>query len=136
MKSTIFSNFFLLLMAAVLLTSCIDLITGDRNNRSDAQPIYTQSVESIELSNGKISFDLVGLTPNPCWTAASPTYEKTGTTFNITQRGYPSNQPCVDVLGTIETSISLNVAPGTEYTFKFWRFDEATLDTTITIPQF
>ena len=66
---------------------------------------------------------------------ASSKIESSNEVVNITiyiQR--QTNDPCPDMVSSIESDITVPVGSGNTYLFKFWKYNETTLDTTIFIP--
>ena len=121
----------LLLFTMVVLFGCI-ADSGDDLPTPRAVEVY--EISNIESQGTSITFTVLCQTPEPCWAYSHHENTNTSSVYLITiyaQR--TTNDPCLQVLSSIEVPISVTVPNSGEFIFKFWQNDEATLDTTITI---
>lgn len=122
-----------LLMVTVSVPGCLrDMGTGS-NFRVSQLP--TDAIQSITVSGRTAIFSLVCAVPEAgCWKYLRTDQSADDGTILVTVQGQrTTNDPCLQVLGSIPVTTSITVpGPGT-YEFSFWQYD-TTIDTTITIP--
>ncbi len=106
------------------------------NSKIDEEiwPVSTGVIQNIELNNEKISFDVIVGVTSSGWKLANPKIDFDAPDYHIQFMGIRPTGPSFPAMSSLETSITLDVVPGNTYTFKFWRHNEAPLDTTIAIP--
>jgi hypothetical protein len=122
----------ILLSSILLLTGC--LIESDER-LPDPIAVSAEQIKSVDIVGTTIAFRVVCMVPEPCWKFVrfeDSMSEQTITTTVFAQR--TTNGPCLQVISSIEAPVTLEVPSGGVYTFRFWRRDETTLDTTLTIP--
>lgn len=92
-------------------------------------------VKSVNFDENSVNFKIVSSVPQPCYSFSSSKIESSNEVVNTTiytQR--QTNDPCPDMVSSIESDITVPVESGNTYLFKFWKYNETTLDTTIIIP--
>ena len=121
----------LLSILFILLSCSID----SSNDLPDPQPANTEMIKSVNFDEDSVNFTVVSSVPQPCYSFASSKIESSNEVVNITiyiQR--QTNDPCPDMVSSIESDITVPVGSSNTYLFKFWKYNETTLDTTIFIP--
>jgi len=96
------------------------------------------SVESIQLESivkDKVTFNCVATVGDPCheFERADITSENLQVNIQLFSKR-KKDRICAQVIGTIQTPITVKVLRGNTYNFHFWRLEEAPLDTTLFIP--
>ena len=121
----------LLSILFILLSCSID----SSNDLPDPHPANAKIIKSVNFDEDSVNFTVVSSVPQPCYSFASSKIESSNEVVNITiytQR--KTNDPCPDMVSSIESDITVPVESGNTYLFKFWKYNETTLDTTIIIP--
>ncbi len=122
----------LLFLPVFILLSCS---TSSNDELPEPIPADTEMIKNVVIQQDSIHFTLVNGTPTPCYGFNSVKIENSNDEVNV--KVYVqnlTNDPCITVLSSIETEITVPVKSGNTYLFKFWKFENATLDTVITIP--
>ena len=121
-----------LLVAVISVPGCLrDMGTGSNFRVSQ---LATHSINSVAVSGRTLTFSLVCATPEArCWKHLRTDHSAGSGTYLVTVHGQrTTNDPCLQVLGSIPVSTSITVpGPGT-YDFSFCQYD-TTIDTTMTI---
>ena len=122
-----------LLIATVSLSGCLrDMGTGSNFRVSQ---LATHSIKSVSVSGRTVTFSLGCAIPEAgCWKYLRADHSAGSGSYLVTVQGQrTTNDPCLQVMGSIPVTTSITVpGPGT-YEFSFWQYD-TTIDTTITIP--
>lgn len=118
------------ILLVLLLGSC-SMFEQDEVER---WPLTALSIQEIEFQQNKITFDVLVEVPSSGWRLASPKTQLKNKEYVVQFMGFASEGFSLPVMGSLRTSITLNVTPGSTYAFKFFRLNGAPLDTTITIP--
>ena len=123
----------LLFVGTISLPGCLrDMGTGSNFRVSQ---LATQSINSVAVSGRTVTFSLVCATPEAgCWKYLRTDQSAGDGKYLVTVQGQrTTNDPCLQVIGSVQVSTSITVpGPGT-YEFSFWQYDTP-IDTTITIP--
>lgn len=100
-------------------------------------PVPVTSINSVTVSRYNIDFSLNVQTPEPCWKIAG--FE----TELIDNRSYVAifgqelrTKACRDTSRIAIGELRIPVQEPGEYKFGFWTINGATIDTTITVPEF
>lgn len=121
-----------LLVATISLPGCLrDMGTGSNFRVSQ---LATHSINSVAVSGRTLTFSLVRAIPKAgCWKYLRTDQSAEDGKYLVTVQGQrTTNDPCLQVMGSVQVSTSITVPnPGT-YEFSFWQYD-TTIDTTITI---
>lgn len=119
----------------VILFSLYSCSLLSNKNLPEPTLLHTGMIKNISVEQNQIYFSVTGVTPQPCYRFHSYEFEKSDHVINIRIYGRrTTNDPCPHVLSSVEDEISVPVVSGETYSFKFWRYEGATLDTTVTIP--
>lgn len=122
---------FIALVLVIFINSCL---TDSNDNLPEPQPVSAYEIKSVNVRGRYISIVAGCGTPESCWAFNRTSYSRSNNTFLITvfaQR--TTNDPCLQVISSIDARFNTIVnAPGT-YTFRFWRNDGTTVDTTLNI---
>lgn len=122
----------ILLFPLLMLLSCS---TDSSEVLPDPRPVSTDFIKSINIDKTTIRFTVLSEVPQPCYKFHSSEVESSNATVSIkiyAQR--TTNDPCLEMLSSIESEISLTVTSANTYLFKFWKYNDATMDTVIAIP--
>lgn len=102
----------------------------------DPQPSSAMSIKSVDYNQDAVQFTVVSAVPQPCYRPHSSEVDRVSEIISIkiyVQR--TTNDPCLDVMSSVESKISIPAVSGNTYKFQFWRYEEeAPLDTTLTMP--
>jgi len=109
-------------------------MTDSGESLPDPIPVSAYLIESAQISARTVTLEVVCSVPEPCWAFARTEQARSGNSYFVTVYARrTTNDPCLQVLSSINASFSTTVeAPGS-YTFAFWRYDGTTLDTVLTI---
>ena len=122
-----------LLASVISVPGCLrDMGTGSNFRISQ---LATHSIKSVAVSGRTVTFSLLCTTPEAgCWKHLRTDHSALNGSYLVTVQGQrTTNDPCLQVLGSVQVSTSITVPnPGT-YEFSFRQYD-TTIDTTITIP--
>lgn len=98
------------------------------------QAVPAISIKSISGSAGGVSFTVECSVPNPCWCYVRTDQTISGNTLLLKVFAGPlNNEPCIQVVSTVDASGSVALPAKGTYTVRFWKSDEATIDTTIAV---
>jgi hypothetical protein len=101
----------------------------------DPRLVSVDSIRSITVSDRTIFSNVISGAPESCWGFVRAEHSFAGN--EITVKVYAqrlTNEPCLQVVTPIVASFSISVPRAGTYTLKFWRVQEKSLDTTITVP--
>ncbi len=120
----------LLVLILLAFAGCIT-DTGERlPNLSRAS---VDSIKSIGIEGRTVSFTVQCTVPTPCYIFVGSDYSVSGRSISVTVYARPrNNDPCHQVLWSLEAPVSVVVLSAGTYTFQFWRWGGQTLDTTLT----
>ena len=97
-------------------------------------PAYAHVIHDVEFGNNTITISVFSGAPDPCYNSVSPKITMNENDYQIQLYQKSTGQPCIQILGSILHEITLPASSGYAYTYRFNRFNEAPLDTTIIIP--
>ena len=127
----LFKSIAFIIAAVLALSSCLFDNSGADEQ---AMPVRALAIQDIELNLNKITFDVsIGVTSSG-WQLASPRIELDNREYHIQFMIKRPTEPSLPVMSSLDSSITLDVVPGSTYTFKFLRFNDVPIDTTISIP--
>lgn len=116
----------------VFLSGCV---TDSEKKLPDPQQVGVWSIKSISVSGRTISATVVGMATESCWGFVRADHTISGSTITVSIFARRlTNDPCATVMTPIEAPLSITVPTSGTYTLKFWRQQNQSLDTTITIP--
>jgi hypothetical protein len=99
------------------------------------KPMHTTRIDSIITSDSLVTFNLQVQTPDPCWKFARfEIQKKARETFVTVIARRKKDDVCIQIIGSMDVSIPVEISRPGKYTCRFWRQNAATLDTTITAP--
>lgn len=121
-----------LLAATISVSGCLrDMGTGSNFRISQ---LATHSITSVAVSGRTVTFSLGCAIPEAgCWKYLRTDHSAGNGSYLVTVQGQrTTNDPCLQVMGSIPVTTSITVpGPGT-YEFSFWQYD-TTIDTTMAI---
>lgn len=93
------------------------------------------AIDSVGVSMHTVTIRVVCTIPTPCWIFVRTEYSKQSNVFSVSVYGRRvSNNPCVQVLSSLKATLTAAVDSAGSYTFRFWRSDTSSVDTTVTVP--
>ena len=102
----------LLSILFILLSCSID----SSNDLPDPQPANAEMIKSVNFDENSVNFTVVSSVPQPCYSFSSSKIESSNEVVNITiytQR--QTNDPCPDMVSSIESDITVPVESGNTY---------------------
>ena len=106
-----------------------------RNDLPEPELLHAGRIKNIDARPTQIQFEVIAVTPEPCWRYHSYEYDKSDNVVDIKIFGRrTTHDPCPKVGSSVEGEITIPVESGNTYTFDFHRKYGGSLDTTITIP--
>lgn len=140
----------ILIFAAGVLSGCKNgeeipenrLQTPDGKKALAAEQAYVEkALHTLRIGNIKatddsvLQFKVKVETPDPCWTFLRYEYEKKGEDLLFTIIGRREKATaCIQMIGTLETDISISLPAEGTYNCRFWCRNGETLDTTVVLP--
>ena len=122
---------YLLLALAILVSGCL---TDSGEKLPDPKPVSATAIQSAGISGMAISIVVRCVVPEPCWAFTRTDYSKSSNTFAVTVFARrTTNDPCLQVLSSIDAPFNVTVDALGSYSFQFWRYDGTTLDTTLIV---
>jgi len=115
--------------------SFIGCLTDSSEKLLEPKAVSATIIKGAIFEGRTITFSVVCEIPEPCWRFAGFSTSTSGqsiTTVIFAQR--MTNDPCLQVLSSIEAPVTSVVPSSGVYTFRFWQYNGETLDTTLTIP--
>ena len=113
----------------------IGCLTDSGETLPDLTLLAANSIKSVTVSGRSVAFKVGCTLPQPCYTVVRTDHAIDGTDVSLTILGRrTTDDPCLEVLVNIDTEASIIVPSAGSYTFRFWRYDEKTIDTTLSIP--
>jgi hypothetical protein len=120
-------------------SSVLILLLYSCSTNSDPTDLIVRSsgvgeIVNIDSSSPNVSFRVLAGWTNSCGRLHHTDVTVSGQTYNIKVFGFQTkDEVCLAVMTAYEADININVQMPGNYTFKFWKSDGATLDTTLTI---
>jgi hypothetical protein len=103
-------------------------------NELPAKPVGSYHIKKIDAVSGTVYIDLLCGVPDPCHVYAKTERTISGDNVDITVYARPrSKDPCIAIVGSIETKVRVSVPHPGDYMFTFhgaW----VSKDTIITVP--
>lgn len=122
----------IILLGAFMLVGCL---TDAGENFTESRPVGATKFKSVSVSKQTISVLVTCELPNPCWKFVRIDYDKSGTTYDAKVfAAQTGERVCPQVIVYADVPLDVEVSGPGSYTFKFWRYDGTTLDTTIVVP--
>lgn len=119
-----------LVLILLMLAGCI---TDTGEQLPNLGPASVDSIICIGMEGRTVSFTVQCTVPTPCYIFVRSEYSISGQSISVTVYVRPrNNEPCYEVLSSLEASASVVVPSAGTYTFQFWRWGGQTLDTTLT----
>lgn len=103
-------------------------------DKMEMWPIPALSIQEIELHQNKITFDVLVEVTSSGWRLARPKTELKNKEYVVQFMGIAPEGPSLPAMGSLLTRITLDVTPGSTYTFTFLRRNDVPIDTTSIIP--
>jgi hypothetical protein len=89
-------------------------------------------IKNIDISSLNVSFIVLAGWTNSCGRLHHADIEKNASIYSIKVVGCQfKDDVCLEAMLPFEAEININVKLPGEYTFKFWRSESTTIDTTI-----
>ena len=121
----------LLWAAVVLFSGCL---TDSGLELSEPKPVSAAAIRSANPTGRVISIVVNCVVPQPCWGFTRTNYNKSRNSYAVTvYASRITNDPCADVLSSIDAPFSVTVGAAGSYSFRFWQYGGTTLDTTIVV---
>ncbi len=121
----------LFLPICLLVAGCL---TDSEQKLPDPRPVSAFAFESATISGQTVSMVVRCMVPDPCWAFTGIDHSRTDNTITISVFARRvTNDPCPQVVWSIEAPFNVTIKNAGIYTFCFWRSDSTTLDTTLTI---
>ncbi|MDZ7715338.1 MAG: hypothetical protein U5J95_03915 [Balneolaceae bacterium] len=103
-------------------------------NLPDPEPIQTEQLKNITIDGLNVSFETINTIPEPCWELADYESSISNSEVVITIFGQrTTTDPCMQVVSSLEANVEITLPQNGTYTFKFFRYEGETLDTTLTV---
>jgi hypothetical protein len=119
--------FYLLLV----FTGCT---TSTDNNNLLSGPISANRIKSVTALDQEVNFIINCTIPEPCWKYLRTDQEISGFNINMKIIGQRiTNDPCLEVLSSLDAKPTIIVPQTGIYTFHFWNTNETSIDTTVVI---
>lgn len=120
----------IILLMAFMLAGCMT-----DAGVSEPRPFSAGKFKSVNVSTRTISLLVDCQVPDPCWKFFRTDYNRSDMTYNAKIFAIPTGETvCPDVIGHVYAPLEVTVSGPGSYTFKFWRYDGTTLDTTVVVP--
>jgi len=125
-------NKHLSLLVIVAFAGCL---TDSGEKLPDPIPVSAYLIKSANVSVRSISLVVACGTPNPCWCFTRTEHSRSANTYTVKVFAkLTTNDPCIQIVGSIDAPFNVTVEGPGSYTFRFWRYDGTTVDTTLVIP--
>jgi hypothetical protein len=122
-------NFIIVISIVVCISGCIDM--GEQ--LPAPLPSSAEFICRVTIQGRTVTFNIVCMIPTPCWEFARSDHSISGQFIAVTVFTRPrNNDPCIQVLSSIEAPVTIEVPSAGSYTFRFWRYDSISVDTTLT----
>jgi hypothetical protein len=117
-----------------LLLIVIGCTSSTDSNNTLSGPITANRIKSVQISNHTITFLVNCTIPEPCWEYARTDQAINGFEVNLKIFGKrATNDPCVQVLSSLDAKTTTVVPTSGRYIFHFWSTDDTSIDTTIVV---
>ena len=108
-------------------------ITDTGGQLPDARPASADSISSVAIQGRTVSFVVSCAVPTLCFEFVRSDYSISGQSIPVTVYVRSrNNYPCPEVISSLEAPATIVVPSSGSYTFRFWRYEGQTLDTTLT----
>jgi hypothetical protein len=120
------------LMIVISIVLCISGCNDMGEQLPAPLPASAESIRFTTIQGRTVSFIVVCMIPTPCFEFVRSDYSTSGQIIFVTVyvRGN-SNGLCEQVVSSIEAPITISVPSAGSYTFRFWRYDDSPVDTTL-----
>ncbi len=125
MKTAVF-----LTLISLTLGGCI---TDTGEQLPEPWPVSVDSIKGLTIRRQVAYFVVCCTIPEPCWVFVRSDYSISGRSIAVTiYARRRNNDPCIQVLSSLDAPATIVVPSSGTYTFRFWRYGGQTLDTTLT----
>lgn len=101
----------------------------------DIIPVSANLIKNANVSGRTISVVVVCETPNPCYCFTHTEHSRSANIYTVKVFArLTTNDPCIHIVGSIDAPFNVSVEGPGSFTFRFWRDDNTTVDTTLVIP--
>lgn len=117
-----------------LMAPTMNQCQGLENKDMIKRPMIVRSLDELSIQDDHFVAVLTIGTPTPCWNHSEVEINKDGN--DIYLKVIAELDPeinCIQVLGSYETSVKVQVDDPGEYTLHLWQSETTTLDTTFTV---
>ncbi len=122
---------YLFLLMVVTLAGCL---INSEENQSDPIPVSANQIRNASVSGRTISIVAACETPTPCWCFSYTKHIRSANTYTVTVFArLTTNDPCITIVGSTDAPFNVTVEVPGSYSFRFWRSDDATVDTTLVV---
>lgn len=119
------------LITIVALAGC--LIDSDEKLQ-DEGPVSAYLIKNATVSDRSISIVVTCETPNPCYCFTHTKHSRSANSYQVKVFArLITNDPCIHVVGSIDAPFNVTVESPGSYSFRFWRYDGTTVDTTLVV---
>ena len=98
-------------------------------------PLRAIAIDSVGISSLHAEFKIMTQTPDPCWKFSHyDVKEHDGKKMVVIYGQRDPSEMCIQMVGTLEVKVVLEVAEAGEYQCQFWCGEAETLDKVVDIP--
>ena len=120
-----------LLSTMFIISACL---SDSGEKLPEPKPVSTEEIKRVVISDYSVLVLVNCAVPEPCWTYVRTDQSINGSEINLTVIARrTTNDPCIQVMSSIDPEMQLTMPTAGSYTLKFWRHDGTTIDTTIVI---
>jgi hypothetical protein len=96
--------------------------------------LSVEDIKSVAVSGRSVTFELTCTVPEAnCWKYLRTDHAHDGAEHAVTIQGQRiTNDPCLQILGLLDVSVTITIDSPGVHTFKFWGY-EGTKDTTVAV---
>ena len=120
-----------LIVLMILISGCL---TDSGKKLPDPEPVSAISIQSTNIGGMTISIVVRCRVPESCWVFTRTEHTRSNNTFAVTVFARrATNDPCLQVLSSIDAPFNITVDASGSYSFQFWQDNGTTVDTTLIV---
>jgi hypothetical protein len=120
-------------MIIILLAMPLSLISCITDAGVETSPISAYKIKNIAISSRSLSFVVNCELPNPCWAFVRTEVTTSGNEVFFKVFARSTSSACIDVLSSLDAPASVTLQSSGTYTFRFWQYNDKTLDSTLVV---